>query len=344
MTRSRHDVRLLALPLLAALSLGACTTPPPPAMPSGPYVERPVKPAPAPAPQVVAVPYPQPVAGQLKPAPPTRPSDEEIARAKKTRRPVSEVIAEANERARNEPTTDGFVNAAQIYDYMPGALYQLYGAPNHLTMLTFAPGERLLSYAAGDTIRWLVEKTVSGEGATGREHLLVQPVQRDLHTTLIVTTSVGVYQFELKSFQHVHMASVEFRHPRLRIQQLARAASAKQRAQQREQAKRDASLAVPLDQLVEDYRLIVADRDEPPTWLPRRVFHDGARTYVQFAPDTPVRPAIFALDRARKPRLVQSAWKGRYLIIPEVLTHAVLRLGKGTDEQVGIELIKRGRR
>jgi type IV secretion system protein VirB9 len=283
----------------------------------------------------------------------SEPTPDEIEQARDAALTPTEVIAQANDLARHAPVPEGFVGATLTYDYMPGALYEIQGAPNHLTTVSFAPGETIYSFAAGDTLRWLVEKTYSGEGANRRLHLLIQPTRRGLHTTMVVTSSRGVYHFELKSAQHEFVAGVEFRHPRVELVELHERLSEKTSDTSATSGARGAggeALAVDLGEVVDAYQFVLSDRDDPPAWMPRRVFHDGKRTYIDFGKrlgDGEL-PGLFLLGRDRSTRLVQYRVSGRYMIVGEVVEFAVLRLGASGQgaavTSVGIELKKEARR
>ena len=324
----------------ACFMLAACASAP---EPEPTFVEAPPAPAPAP-PAVIGVPYPQPVPGQAKPMPEAAPTSGMIEVAEQARRPVDEVIDEANSLSAQAPTPEGYVNSIQVYDFMPGALYQVWGAPNHLTTISFAVGEQVLSIAAGDTVRWITAETESGQGATLQKHILIQPVRRDLHTTMVVTTTLGVYQFELRSYQHTYLAHVSFRYPHGQLLAMSArptwGAEGASQASPRPQGD-EAGMRVRLEDLEDRYRLVVEDRDDPPIWTPRRVFHDGQRTYIEFprALGEGEQPALFLLSKKKTPRIVQYTQEGRYMVVPMVVQRAMLRLGeRGEAEQVGIEL------
>lgn len=57
--------------------------------------------------------------------------------------PPASRIAAANAAARVQPSGDGYLNATQVYAYEPGALFQVYGAPGHVTDIALQPGETL---------------------------------------------------------------------------------------------------------------------------------------------------------------------------------------------------------
>jgi type IV secretion system protein TrbG len=78
--------------------------------------------------------------------------------------PVTRIMR-ANDAARVQPESDGFINAVQSYAYSDGALYQVYATPGHITDIILQEGEQLAGtgpVAAGDTTRWVIGATTSG--------------------------------------------------------------------------------------------------------------------------------------------------------------------------------------
>ena len=156
------------------------------------------------------MPKPLPLPGQLKPLPKKRAADKE-ARRHRTRR--ARRCRRANTAAKIEPSADGFINAIQVYPYTKGALYQLYGAVNQVTDIALEGGEKLVSVSAGDTVRWIVGDTTSGEGKTAQVHILVKPIAADLTTNLVITTDRRTYHLELNATDKTYMASVSWTYP-----------------------------------------------------------------------------------------------------------------------------------
>lgn len=340
--------RLLVASTLCVCTMTACQKPT--ALPSGPFIEATPAAPPEPEVRVVGVPYAQPVPGQARPMPPASPTEEEIAEATAQKLSPAEVMAAANEKARQAPTPEGFVNATLVYDFMPGALYQVWAAPLHLTTLTFAPGEEIISFGQGENLRWTIGKTWSGEGASKRWHLLLKPTVKGLHMSLVVTTNLGVYNIELKSYQHDYLAEVTFQHPGHMIEMMQQEAATLNRAREERanSSKETGELAVDLQDIEDRYRLIVEDEDDVPPWTPRRVFHDGRKTFIDFGKTMGGEelPSLFLYSKSKKPRVVQYTMKGRYMVVAGVVELAVLRLGEEgeEDESVGIELKKEARR
>ncbi|MFX5587252.1 TrbG/VirB9 family P-type conjugative transfer protein, partial [Acinetobacter baumannii] len=78
---------------------------------------------------------------------------------------------------RVQPRRAGYFNAVQVFPYSPGALYQVYAAPGQITDIALEPGEQLTGpgpLAAGDTVRWIVGDTESGNGDSRRVHIMVK--------------------------------------------------------------------------------------------------------------------------------------------------------------------------
>ena len=125
-------------------------------------------------------------------------------------------VARANAAARVQPTGSAYTNAAQIYPYAEGALFQVYTAPGRITDITLEEGETLSGtgpVAAGDTVRWIIGDTESGSGATKQIHILVKPTRADLTTNLVINTDRRTYHMELRSTERTYMASVSWQYP-----------------------------------------------------------------------------------------------------------------------------------
>ncbi|EIU2545669.1 TrbG/VirB9 family P-type conjugative transfer protein, partial [Pseudomonas aeruginosa] len=208
--RSALPVILLASTILFT---GCATQGKPPPVIS---LDEPVQAQPLPEPpqpvEVVTVPEVLPMPAQLKPVP-------EGEEAKPAPEPADEKVrvSRANAEARIAPTREGYVNAIQVWPFTDGALYQVYAAVGRVTVIALQPGEELVTVAAGDTVRWIVGDTSSGNGADLRVNVLVKPIRSGLKTNLVITTSRRTYLLELTSTEKTWMASVSWEYPRDRM-------------------------------------------------------------------------------------------------------------------------------
>jgi type IV secretory pathway VirB9-like protein len=96
-------------------------------------------------------------------------------------------VAVANRNATEQPAAQGFINAAQVYAFSEGMIFQAYTAPGAVTDIALQPGEALVAVASGDTARWVIGDTTSGNGDTRRTHILVKPFNAGLITNLVIT-------------------------------------------------------------------------------------------------------------------------------------------------------------
>jgi type IV secretion system protein VirB9 len=277
------------------------------------------EPEPKPPVEVVEVPKPLPLPGQLKPVP------KKGEKAKDAKAP-KERIADANAEARIEPIKDGYINAMQVYPYTQGALYQVYAAVNQVTDIALEGGEKLVSVSAGDTVRWVVGDTTSGEGKEGQVHILVKPIGADLETNLLITTDRRTYHLELRSTDKTYMASVSWTYPASQLLALKK---------QRSEAELAAAVetGVNIEQLNFRYRI---EGDAP--WKPRQVFDDGAKVYIQFPSGLAQSeaPPLFVIGPDGKPALVNYRVRGTTYIVDRLFAAAELRLGTAPQRVVRI--------
>ncbi len=288
-----------------------------------PFVEATEIPEPAMPVEIVEKVKPLPLPGQLKKI---------GAKAKKTKElddPLMRVD-EANAAATREPVKAGYVNAIQVYPYSSGALYRLYSAVNQVSDVALQPGETLVSVSTGDTVRWIVGDTTSGEGTTSQVHILVKPIAPDLKTNLLITSERRTYHLELESTETTYMSSLSWTYPEDEL------IAIKKRNDEVSGAD-----GVPLagvesfDQLNFRYRI-----EGRASFAPARVFDDGTKVYIQFPGSLPQgeAPPLFVQGSNGAPALVNYRVKGNTYIVDRLFAVAELRLG--TKPQAIVKIIR----
>lgn len=268
--------------------------------------------------QTVEIPVPLPLPGQLKPV-------ETKAETPKEETSPTERIDEANETARVEPVKDGYINAIQKYPYTEGALYQVYTAISQVTEIALEPGEKLVSFSSGDTLRWVVGDTTSGEGTSARVHLLIKPVRPGLQTNGLITTDRRFYHLELHSSEKTYMASVSWTYPAAELIALRRNTG--------NGVKAIAAPNIDLSNLQFRYRI---EGNAP--WKPRQVFDDGSKVYIQFPSglSRSEAPPLFVIGPDAKPALVNYRVNGATYIVDRLFAAAELRLGTAPQRVIRI--------
>jgi len=242
------------------------------------------------------------------------------------------LIEDATRSATQGPTRDGFIEAVQTYDYVPGMVYQVIASPGHVTTILLRAGEQLLAKVSGDTSQWMVGDTHSGSGDETRTLVLVKPVKPDIQTNLVISTSERVYQIDLQSVSGVYHSAVQWTYPADFAHQLADA-----QRQQIHAAEAVIEPAVRLSELDFSYR--IRAKGKTPDWMPRRVFADGHKTYIAFPKDLDAKeaPPLFVLGRRGEAELVNYRVRRNYYIVDQVIRQAELRLGQSPQQIVTIE-------
>jgi len=236
--------------------------------------------------------------------------------------PIARVEA-ANSAARIEPRREGYFNAVQVFPYSPGALYQVYVAPGQVTDIALEPGEQLTGsgpVAAGDTVRWIIGDTESGNGETRRVHILVKPTRPAIETNLVVNTDRRTYLIELRAHERPYMPSVAWFYPESRGKSLR---------------------AVPptpvLPEMTQRRYRYAIDGDKPP-WRPVNAYDDGRKVYIEFSPGIVQgeMPPLFIVGLDGKPEIVNYRTYGNVLIVDRLFAAAELRLGGENQQKVRI--------
>lgn len=220
------------------------------------------------------------------------------------------------------PTPAVRSGGARDYFYQDGAVYAVTAKPGHITDIVLQPGERLAGpIAAGDTARWVIGDTISGDGETQRVHVMLKPTEAGLVTNLIINTDRRSYRLDLRSTSQAWNSYVTWRYP---VTPLA--------IPPMPDTKAPSSPSDAVTQLNFNYSI----RGPRTPWRPLRVFNDGARTYVEFAPTIAMTelPPLFGLSTDGKAsELINYRVSGQRLVIDRVVDRVELRLGQGRSER-----------
>jgi type IV secretion system protein VirB9 len=314
-------MRSILLVALASTALSACSGKTPP--PAITYDETAFKPAtelhdpapPAPGPNVAA-------GAVFGPAVPATPSSKHDSVSPTVR------VEAANRAALHEPSASGYINAVQIYPFSDNALYRLYAAPQQVSDIALQPGETLIAISAGDTVRWTVGDTTSGNGPQRQVHVLVKPFQPDLKTNLVILTDKRTYHLELQSTTHATMAAVSWSYPGDGL------VTDQNDAAQRAAAAAPFDSGIALDALNFRYRIT---GDDPP-WKPLRAFDDTHKVYIEFPKriDQGEMPPLFVIGPDGGTELVNYRVRGNYYIVDRLFGAAELRMGQDPQQVVRI--------
>lgn len=245
--------------------------------------------------------------------------------------PVLRTVQAGNDDARSTPSAGAYLNAALYYDFEPGRLYVVHTSPRFLTAITLRPGEKLISKASGDTVRWVLGETVQGAGAGQQVIVFVKPIRGGLRTNIILTTDQRTYLLEAVSHEgETYTSVISWNYPQeeMRDAQAARAAA--------DQAVVASSIAI--DRLNFSYRIQPIGARRGPRWQPLRVFDDGLKTYIQFPAELAATeaPPLFLIGPNKQAELVNYRFANGYYVVDRMIDVAELRLGEGRQVVVRI--------
>jgi type IV secretion system protein VirB9 len=243
-------------------------------------------------------------------------------------------IAAAQAGATTQPTSDGFLNAIQYYDYAPGIVYTAVTSPGYVTTISLRPGEKLITASAGDTVRWIVDSVQSGSGDTAQTLLLIKPRKAGLQTNLLISTDQRVYALDLSSSDSgIYHTMIAWNYPFGDVVMIRNQVAAQQAVAQ-------ATVATGLNLSKANFNYIILRQKHTPTpaWCPIRAFDDGQKTFIQFPPKVTVTeaPPLFVMGRNGDAQLVNYRVKGDWYIVDRLFDKAELRLGQTPQTVIAI--------
>lgn len=331
------------LPLTAIAMAGCATNSYQGDIDSGKFVQA--KSADAAGTKVVREYIPVPMPGQLRPVP----NSKAEKAAKKPVLTKAAAVAEANKDAQQFPDQNDFFNAMMTYSYMPGAMYTIYTAPLNITDVVFEPGEKIISQAAGDTLRWQIASTYSGEGKDLRWHILVKPQKSDLTNSMIITTNKRTYHLILKSVdQDQAMVSVKWQYPSSMVQGFNGGNLGDMNASDGDSKllpppQQNAGLDLSLSNMSFNYNWRMLKGDTP-KWYPEQIFSSGHQTFIKFPHDVVVSnatmPVPFVQSNDGDYGTANFNWrmKGDYMVIDTVIKNAYLKAGTKESGETVVEI------
>ena len=227
-------------------------------------------------------------------------------------------VRAANRTATLEPASSGYLGGVQVYPYSDTAIYHVFTAPGQVTDIALQPGEALGAVATGDTVRWVIGDTTSGEGETKRTHVLVKPFTAGLVTNVVITTDRRTYHLGLTSTERTAMSALSWTYPQDQL-------IAFKAATEQQRAAAPVASGLDIDQLHFDYAIT----GDQPTWRPLRAFDDGRQTFIEFPANLGVgeAPPLFLVDAKGTAELVNYRLQGRFYVVDRLFDRAELRLG-----------------
>lgn len=214
-----------------------------------------------------------------------------------------------------------FSGGTMFYDFDETFVYEIYCQPYRITDLSLEPGEMVLENPfISESQVWEMGAGVSRRNGQDVQHFYLKPDISGLTTSMIIITDRRVYHLLLKSFRDCYMAMVRFEYPNTMPYTIKTDAMA-----ERMNSRASAITGVDPKYLSFDYKMSYSIFRKP-LWLPKRVYDDGRRTYIQM--DETVlhtqSPVLFSHKNERINYRVDK----NLIIIDELIEKVTLRRGK----------------
>ncbi len=221
-----------------------------------------------------------------------------------------------------------------------GTMPSVLTAPLKLTDIQLQPGEIIKEIQLGDTVRWQVAPSLSGNGDTQVSHVVVKPTDSGLATTLDIFTDLRSYHINLKSTKISYFPVVSFGYS----DELKEKWDAYQKGVHTAQLKKTMQVngVGGLDVTRLDFNYVISGNA---SFKPTRIFNDGRKTYIQMPYDLSSReaPILLALDPSGAEKIVNYRVSGNQYIVDQLFSEAILIAGIGTS-QSKIKIKKSGAR
>jgi len=288
------------------------------------------------SPAEAKAPVPTPATDRLaKPSPPSAPPP--TSTPPKSDVPLSpkeqEAVAVSDRwRADSTPPAAG-PDGRVLYSYGAG-LPTAVCAPLRVCVIELQPGEKIIGEPhIGDSVRWNISPAMYGAGEQATSIIVLKPQTPGLDTNLLITTDRRAYYLRLISKPEEYVARVAFAYSdddnALKWQQQIAAQRAQEKADRHTAETPPAILAA--DKLNFAYR-ITGGSDE---FRPRRVFDDGAKTYIQLPPGIQYReaPVLLVIGADGKGEMTNYRVKDQSYIVDRLFDRADLVLGSAKKAQ-----------
>jgi type IV secretion system protein TrbG len=204
-------------------------------------------------------------------------------------------------------------------------------APLQVCNLSLQPGEIVNSVNLGDSVRWKITPSLSGNGGTQTTHLIIKPTDAGLVSSLDIATNRRTYAVKLVSTQSSWMPLVAFNYPD--------DAQTQWQAYQQNVSFGASATTLPTGENVANLQFLCISGG--PRWAPIRAYTDGEKTYIEFANAIQYQaaPALVALAddgswfSRPSSQVVNYRVVGNRYVVDAALDRAALISGVGGNQQ-----------
>ena len=204
-------------------------------------------------------------------------------------------------------------------------------APLRITDIELQVAEKIREIQIGDTVRWMISPSISGEAPKQISHIIVKPTDVGLETNLAIFTNKRSYHINLVSRKESYMPIVGFRYADAINQKWNMYKDyIKKQNESKTFSVLPSSTPRNISSLNFNYKI-----SGSVSWKPLRVYNDGIKTYIQMPKSMKFReaPILMVLDKHDNKQLVNYRLKDDRFIVDKLFDEAILIMGVGSDQE-----------
>jgi type IV secretion system protein VirB9 len=239
-----------------------------------------------------------------------------------------------SERWRDEASQPAAGSDGRVLYLYGSGLATVVCAPLRICIIELQAGEKITGEPQiGDSVRWMISPAMYGVGEQATSIIVLKPQSPGLDTNLLITTNRRAYYLRLISKPEDYVARVAFSYPEddsaAKWQLQAAAQGAQEKLERRTAEVPSAMIAA--ERLNFGYRVSGGDDNI----RPRRVFDDGAKTYIQMPTEVQHReaPVLLVIGTDGKGEMTNYRVKEQTYIVDRLFDRATLVLGSGKKAQ-----------
>lgn len=232
----------------------------------------------------------------------------------------------------NKRTTTTSGKHGEVVFLFGEAMPSIVTAPLRLTDISLQPGEIIKDVQIGDSVRWIVSLSISGEEPETVSHVIVKPTDVNLQTTLNIMTNRRTYHINLISGAKNFIPAVSFHYQDDITNTLK---DYQKRMREKSQSKDfyktgDDRIPTNIENL--DFGYSIEGKAD---FKPLRVYNDGVKTYIQMPKSMKFyeAPALMILDNSKEKHIVNYRLKYDTYIVDRLFNKAILISNIGSAQE-----------
>ncbi|NQY74396.1 MAG: P-type conjugative transfer protein TrbG [Candidatus Margulisbacteria bacterium] len=198
--------------------------------------------------------------------------------------------------------------------------------PLYPSDIEFEPGEIILDYHLGDSVRWRASPAVSGPKNAQVHHIIIKPVDSGLKSALIVNTNRRSYYIHLISRKSNIMPRIGFSFP----EEEKKKWESYFATQKQQKISAHPNIQYGIEDFFFDYTVKGHSSIKPV-----RVYNNGKKTIIQMSKELGQKeaPSLLVIGPGKKETIVNYRLRGNKYIVDTIFDKAVLLSGVGSHQR-----------